>query len=423
MSEERGDLVRVDQTGAAHPVGRQASQWMRAKKGIFRVFPGPNHLVFMRHVGEDGKRDAEDGAVCRLAGEITLPGAICDIVSLVGQASWKGELIVMSPNATRSVFFDSGQVICANSTAEGERLGEVLYRYGVLTREQVDEAARAVTSEQRFGEAAVKLGFVSRERLFQLMAKQTEEVVYSVLLVSDGMFYFLDSYEENRLAAHLNISVSSLLMEGVRRMDETRYFRERVPSELHVPAKVAGRGPPTEEGADALIPVYNAIDGTRCVAEICRVVGQGEFEVTHAIFQLVQSGAVAVHPPRPTGPAAIVARFNEALSQLLATVDLVGRGKDVRDQLSSFATGAGVYDALFMGAGPQPDGTLLPDRILDNAAMMVGPGEAGEAMLSQWLYEYASFGLFVCEPVLRTHDKLNMTARKVGELIAPLAPK
>jgi hypothetical protein len=423
MSEERSDLVRVDPTGTAHPVGRLASQMMRGRQGVFRVMPGPGHLVFMRHVGEDGRRDEHDGAVCRLAGEITGPGSICDIVSLIGQASWKGELIVMSPNVTRSVYFDGAQVICASSNADGERLGEVLYRYGVLTREQVEEAAKAVTTDLRFGEAAVKLGFVSREKLFQLMGKQTEEVVYNVLLVSDGMFYFLDSYDESRLAAHLNLSVGTLLMEGVRRMDETRYFAERIPTQLHVPAKVAGRTPPTEESSQLLMPVYEAIDGTRSVGDICRVVQQGEFEVTHAIFQLLQSGAVTVHAPRVTGPAAIVARFNEALSMLLANVDQHGRGQEVRDQLSSFATGAGIYDALFMGAGPNPDGSLNPERILDNIQMLAGPGEGGEAMLSQWLYEYASFGLFVSEPILRTLEKQHTTARKVGELIAPLAPK
>lgn len=423
MSEDRADLVRVDGTGTAHPVGRVASQMMRGRQGIFRVMPGPTHLVFMRHVGEDGRRDELDGAICRLAGEITLPGAICDIVSLIGQVAWKGELIVMSPSATRSVFFDSGQVICANSSAEGERLGEVLYKYGALTREQVDEAVKAVNNEQRFGEAAVKLGFITREKLFQLMLKQTEEVVYAVLLVSDGMFYFLDTFDEGRLPAHLNLSVQTLLMEGVRRMDETRYFRERVPSELHVPAKVPGKSLPADEGGDILGPIFAAIDGQRSVAEICRVVGQGEFEVTHAIFQLLQSGAIVVHPPKITGPAAIVARFNEAVSLLLSTVDQYGRGQEVRDQLSSFATGAGVYDALFMGAGPAPDGTLVADKMLDNILMLAGPGEAGEMMLSQWLYEYASFGLFVSEPILRQHDKQQNTARKVGELIAPLAPK
>lgn len=417
MSEERSDLVRIDPTGTAHPVGRQASQWMRQRQGTYRLMPGPPHLVFMRFVGDDGKRDDEDGAVCRLAGEITTPGTLCDVVSLVAQAGWRGELIVQTGPTIRNVYFDNGQVVSAHSTADGERLGEVLYRYGVLTETQVAEVAKAVTPELRFGEAAVKLGYISREKLFQSMQRQCEEVVYAVLLVSDGMFYVLDNYDETRLMARMNLSVSSLLMEGVRRMDETKYFRERIPSDEHVPAKVPNKPAPTEEH---LRVIFDAIDGNRNIQEICRVVGQGEFEVTQALFQLLQSNSVAVHPPRPTGKGALVARFNEAMSMLLAAVAEAGRGADIREQLSSFASGAGVYDVLFQGAGPAADGTVNADRISDNVAMLVGPAES-EAMLSQWLYEYSSFGLFVAEPVLRQGE--GTVTKKVAELIAPLAPK
>jgi len=76
-------------------------------------------------------KDSEARA-CVLSGEIRAPGAPCDIVGLIGHAGYRGELLVLSPAANRSVYFDQGYVIGAQSTALGERLGEVLYRYGVL---------------------------------------------------------------------------------------------------------------------------------------------------------------------------------------------------------------------------------------------------------------------------------------------------
>jgi len=116
-------------------------------------------------------------------------------------------------------------------------------------------------------------------------------------------------------------------------------------------------------------------------------------------------------------------------------VDAGGHGGEVREQLASFATGAGIYDALFRKAGPSPDGThLFPERIAENIAVLVGPDEA-ETMLAQWLYEYVSFAMFVAEPYLRPPPEaapasrrsesiqLSMLAKKVAELIAPLAPK
>jgi hypothetical protein len=166
------------------------------------------------------------------------------------------------------------------------------------------------------------------------------------------------------------------------------------------------------------------------VADICRVVGQGEFEVTQALFQLVQSGKVIVHAPRPTGPAAVVALFNQAIATIYREVDAVGRGGEVREQLASFATGAGVYDALFQKGGPAADGTVDQDRIVENVAVLVGPEQA-ETMLAQWLYEYVSFALFVAEPLLRQPGEGPMSratseqrqlSRKIAELIGPLAP-
>lgn len=426
MDDERLELVRIDATGTAHPVGKTASQRMRARQGAFRLMPAPNHLVVMRHVGEDGKRDENDGPVFRLAGELTTAGGICDVVALIGQAGWKGELVVLGEGASRSIYFERSNVIAAQSTVEGERVGEVLYRYGALTPEQLAETSKVASSEIRFGEAAVKLGFITRERLFQLIAKQTEEIVYAVLRIGDAMFYFLDGFDEARLNARQNLPVTAILMEGVRRMDETKYFRDRIPSDQHVPARVAGRDPPEEE----FEKVYEAIDSVRSVAEIGRAVGWGEFEVTQALFQLVQSGHVVVSAPRPTGPAAIVALFNEAIVLIFREVDSAGHGIEVREQLASFATGAGIYDALFRKAGPAPDGTLIPERIIENVGVLVGPDQA-EMMLAQWLYEYISFAMFVAEPFLRPDSIPGLgrpgggsnLSKKVAELVAPLAPK
>jgi hypothetical protein len=422
MGEEGHDLVRVDGTGTAHPVGKVASQRMRARQGAFRLMPSPAHVVVMRKASTEGAAIEADGAL-KLCGEITTASALCDIVSMIGQSSWSGELAVFDGMTTRSVFFEHGTVIGAQSSAEGERLGEVLYRYGALSSAQVQDVAKAVTGDVRFGEAAVRKGFLSREKLFHLMGRQVEEIVYAVMRAESGMFYFLDRFDEARLTSRQSLPVSGLLMEAARRMDEMRYFRERIPSDQHVPERVAERAPP-QDGEVAR--VYEAIDGVRTVADVCRAVGQGEFEVTRQIFLLVQAGCVSVRPPRPTGPQAIVALFNEAISMVLREVDAVQRGAELRQQLASFATGAGIYDALFMRAGPKPDGTLDEDRIIENVAMLVGPEQA-EAMLAQWLYDYVSFAIFIAEPVLREAAGRGAAgapglAKNVADIIAPLAP-
>jgi Domain of unknown function (DUF4388) len=428
MTEERQDLVRIDATGAVHPVGKVASRRLRARQGSFQLLPAPAHLVVMRDAGEEGQHEALCGPAFRLAGEIMGPGALCDIVSLIGQAGWRGELVILDDAASRSLFFEHGHVVGARSSIEADRIGEVLYRYGTLSREQIAETLAAAAPEARFGEVAVRLGFATREQLYQMLGNQAEEIVYRVLLAGEGMFYFLESFDEEQIASRQNLPVQELLMEAVRRMDEMRYFRERIPSDQHVPARIPERVPPPPE----LRAVYDAIDGQRSVAEIARAIGQGEFEATRALFQLVRSGRVVVQAPRPTGLAGSVALFNEAIAMIFAAVDAAQHGDEVRAQLASFASGAGIYDTLFRGAGPALDGRVSIERLVENATLLAGPAQA-EVMLSQWLYEYVSFAMFVAEPYLRSgHDGTPGSkrsdgqpplSRRVAELVGPLAPK
>ena len=135
-------------------------------------------------------------------------------------------------------------------------------------------------------------------------------------------------------------------------------------------------------------------------ADVCRAVGEGEFDVPRHVFQLMQDGCVVVRPPRPTGPAAIVVLFNEAMTLVMREVDAVGGGDEVRKHLASFATGAGIYDSLFMRAGPKRDWTLDEQNPIDNAAMLAGPDKA-EGMRAQWLHDYVAFDGFIADRVLR----------------------
>jgi hypothetical protein len=412
----RDELVRIDDTGAVHPVGKVASQRMRMRKGAFRLMPAPGHVMFMRYVGEDGERDEDDGAVVRLAGEVTAPGTLCDIVALVGQAGWKGELAVLSGETSRSIFFEAGNILGAQTNVVAERIGNLLYRLGVLSAEEVEAVEGTLSEGRRFGEIAVALGLLTREKLFEVMAKQTQEIAFATLLVQDGMFYFLDRYDAVRVAMRHHVSVNSLLMEGVQRMDESKYFRERIPSESHVPVPIAGRSDPAEE----LRAVWQACDGHRSVLEVGRACGLGEFEVTRALFQLVQGGFIHVSPPMPEGPQALVSIFNQAMTMIFQAAESAGKGQLLSDHLGQFASSIGIYDALFAGAGPTEEGRLDEARTVQNVKVL--GGSEADTLLAQWLYEYAAFALFDASAQLSKEEEQRLS-REVSELIKILAPK
>jgi len=159
------------------------------------MLPAPNHVVFMRYTGEDGRRDAEDGAVVRLSGEVTAPGALCDVLALIGQTGWRGELVVLDSEDVRSVFFDQGNVVGAATNVESERLGSVLYRYGMLDADARDRIMALVKDGKRFGQVAIELGLLKQDQIYASISKQVDEIVFATLTVGDGTFFFLDGFD------------------------------------------------------------------------------------------------------------------------------------------------------------------------------------------------------------------------------------
>lgn len=408
------DLVRIDETGTVHAVTRTASQKLRVRQGTFRLMPGPSHVVFMRYVGEDGHRDPEDGAVVRLSGEIVAPGTMCDVLALVGGAGWAGELVVLDGATSRSIFFEGGNVIAAQSTAEGERLAEIMFQFGAVSEAQLAEILETSEAQaKRVADVAVELGFLTREKIFSLLGKQTEEIVYKAMLVGDGMFYFLDKFDEGRLTSRHNFHANGLLMEGVRRMDEMSYFKERVPSEEHIPVRQASHRAIEDDVKD----VFEAIDDKLSVAELGRKCEMSLFDVTRAVFQLSSTGHVKVIPPRPKDPLVILATFNAAIGLVFRSVTDAGKSGELHEGLRSFATSSGLYDHLFRGAGPKDDGTVDADVVAKNIRTMTGDEDA--AALSQWLYDYVSFALFASASLL-SEDREAELSRAVAELVAPL---
>ena len=418
MKHAQDELVWVDTNGVVHPLGQSAGEQMRRRRdGAFRLMPTPDHVIFMRYTGQDGRRDEEDGAVVRLAGEIVAPGAMCDVLALVAQAGWRGELTVRDGENNRSIFIDGGNAVSARSNVEEERLGRILYRYGAV--DEVQHRAiyerLAQGSGERYGEAAVELGIVTHNQIFTYLAKQVEEVVLATMTVADGAYCFLDGFDEDSLISRHSISLNGMLMDGVTRMDEMRYFRQRIPTADYVPERVEGRPEPGKE----FLSIWKTIDNQMSVHELGRMLGLGEFETTKLLFQLVQSKHVTMQRPRLRGgPLEVVETANAVLREIHQEADTAGKGTVLRQQLAAFADGA--YELVFRDAGPYEKGTFQTQRVVDNARTMAA-GANVEKFLKELLYDYVSFALFTAGSLVR-RPKDQGIGKQVEPLMTRLRP-
>ena len=84
-----------------------------------------------------------------------------------------------------------------------------------------------------------------------------------------------------------------------------------------------------------------------------------------------------------------------------------------------FSTGAGIYDPLFMAAGPQPDGSLKGERVAKNLAALAG--DDPDAWLIQLMHEYVGFAMFQAESLM-ARDAERSLKDTVSEMLKPVRP-
>ncbi|MCB9622126.1 MAG: DUF4388 domain-containing protein [Sandaracinus sp.] len=268
----------------------------------------------------------ESHARLQMAGEILNRMSVMEIINIVATSHWRGDLHVVSSEATRVLVFDQGALKGARSDAPVDRLGEVLFRGGFLDRAQLKTLVKE-TGEKRLGELAVERGYLDAGQLYQALQRQAEETFFNALLMADGFYAFLvDDDDEDPASTTVHLSVQGLLMEGVQRIDEMALFQERVPSTALCPKPVPD-APPPKKLDDAATRLLAMCDGDRSIDELGRLTGLGEFGATKAVYQLIQQKLVTLHAARRVDPqrvVALVARFNEILQDIFLAVATYG---------------------------------------------------------------------------------------------------
>jgi hypothetical protein len=388
---EPTDLVIVGPDGSLRVVGRGVERRLRDRAGRYRLVVDTEGVLILR--AESGRQAAGAPRVL-MAGEIVSGTTMLEVINVIATSSWRGDLRVVSGEHTRLLSFERGAVKHAGSDHPDDRLGEVLYRMGVLSRPQLDALLREVTPERRFGTLLVERGVVDRERLFEYLRKQVEAIFFGILLVREGTYVFTSPDETGAPPpTTVHIPAQGLLMEGVQRIDEMALFRERIPHGRMFPEATPAAADAKVDGDAA--KVLAVCDGTRTILDIARETGLGEFAATKAVYQLLQTGHVSLRESAKSGAdedqvRALVRQFNEVVRDVFAAVATYGGVDQTRETLGAWIQGSGY--APFFGEQVEEDGSIDPERVV-TALAQVQTDRPLEA-LHQALQEFAAFALF-----------------------------
>lgn len=408
----------LDPHGRLFPQSDETRRALGDRAGRFVLVPSAEDLLVARRTPATGAAAARPR--CILAGDLSgLP--LADFVGFVHQSRLSGALTVASGGFERSIAFKDGEVRGAQSNAPGERIGEVTIRLGYATEEQV---GRAMACDRPLGKALVDLGFVSASDLWKCFHEQVTAVFHAMLLTKGGTFFLVDEDVSERSGAPLSVSTQSLLMDGIRRIDEMSLFRARIPGPDAFLRRREPKRPitlnPMEQTLIALV------DGRRTVVQIATAAHVNEFDATKVLYHLAEAGYVeavadaATHVEAGARPEAIARAMNDLLRTVASAVPEAGRAAFLAAVRGHLADDHSPFAPVWVRLAPAADGSVDEQALLANVAALppavitsLAPsGDAG-VLLLQTLRELLFFYLFVAgERIDRDADEALSTTVK-----------
>ena len=430
----------VLERGRLEPVGDEARAALASRHGEYFLAPtGPDLLWLIRSMPTGGKAPAP--RVVLAADASIFP--ISDLIAFLSQARWSGTIRVHSSGGQRSISLNDGEVRGANCDSPADRLGEVMLRMGYLTRATLEEILRE-HPPSKLGRALVEKGILQAHDVWKCITHQVSEIFHAVILSRDGVLMLLVGEPEDKSAQNVQLSMQSLLMDSIRKVDEMAHFRKRIPhGRMYVAQKRPSDG--TLEGdEDRVLALCN---GQRTVLELGAHARLAEFDVTRIIYRLLEGGyaqladrpvlAVATeraattpsgsHPvlsirPRPTrDPVTVIRTFNQIFQEIRAEVASRGRDRELIRAANAALTGnalsqsPAVAGVLFDRSGALPEAKLLEQ--FDRVRGQLGSEPA--ASLRQALSDVMFFLLFQAGELLESRQD-ELLAKKVKEILSQL---
>ena len=251
--------------------------------------------------------------------EASLP----DVVQLLFFGRRTGCLTLSDRQRFGSVFFEDGWITYATIVNRRDRIGDILLRSSVITREQLDQALglQRMARGRRLGEILVSLGALAPDELKRVVRLQIEEAVYSLFAWTVGTFTFEAGVRPEWEGDLERINPENLLLEGARRIDEWSLTEKKIPSfDLVFALDKTALANESLSFTEAQRRILSLIDGARDTREVIDASGLSDFEAAQALFGLIEAthfleghGQVVDDVPARPGP---VERLAEAVDRL-----------------------------------------------------------------------------------------------------------
>lgn len=139
-----------------------------------------------------------------------------------------GLLVVKGEHFSKQLFFSKQELQFAASDLAQERLGEILYMKGKLTREQFIMMHKMKDkTNDKLGKILVQQRILDKQGLFTALQDQVKTIAFSTFSMTSGEWTFTVEKPKIPNSQKFNIDLTSLIIEGSQNILDFSYYKKR----------------------------------------------------------------------------------------------------------------------------------------------------------------------------------------------------
>ncbi len=219
--------------------------------------------------------------------------SVAEVFQFVSLHEGDGVLVLTNKNERATFGFKGGKVVGAMFGKEGllEPLEDYIVKFGKMSIEDLSHYKEQ--SEQAgisLDELLLREGKITSLEIQPIIKFKIQEIVDEVLTWQNGKYKFIQNreiYPNSKIS--VSIEPNSLIMEGMRRIDEWPRIHEEIPDDS-VQLIKSGKPKIEVELGDEEKRILMIFEDGMDVGKIVKLSGLGKFRTYSAIFNLMEMG-------------------------------------------------------------------------------------------------------------------------------------
>jgi hypothetical protein len=230
--------------------------------------------------------------------------SVSDLLQFLAAGRKTGTLKIGLGSIVKQIYLEGGLIVGSSSNDPREYLGQMLLHYGKIEEAQLQNGMEIQRqSGGKLGMILASRGFVSQQDVAEVLRTRTLEIIYDLFIWEEADFEFFDNEPPPGDLIRVQVDVTTVIMDGIYRMDEWARYRKVIPSERIFFELIPGWTQSLNASQETRQLLFQ-VERRMTAAEICYNMHTSLFHACALLFDLVSQEIIRVAGEAPQAPEA-----------------------------------------------------------------------------------------------------------------------